>query len=264
MKTRLAAIFILIACLTTCLFAPPAFAQDAPPATADRVAARPVPPPTRESLVAFWEETAAQDPRVKKLEKTKEEGVYLFETDFFPYKGRLKIVNAVVTGDDSQYYQNLSRGIIEAELMDAGEDFFRKYARSYGAWTQGLNFYYNQKRGVWFSPKDWEAHARDFDRYAAGQETFVTSGRGCPYTAFFTRYGGSLLYLLVFLGAVLILLLFARKQNRRIWDNHATALAEQQRGLKMVEESQKIAQESLKFQQEQARLLQEILAALKK
>jgi hypothetical protein len=60
-----------------------------------------------------------------------------------------------------------------------------------------------------------------------------------------------------FLVVILGLLAFARKQNKRVWDNHAKALEEQQRGLRMVEES-------LKHQQEHTRLLQQILENLKK
>ena len=145
--------------------------------------------------------------------------------------------------------------------MDAGEDFYKKYARSYGAWVQAQNYYFNMKRGIWFAPADWNLYAKDFDKYA---EEAAAAPKGCTVKSFFGRYAGSIIPLSVFVLVVLLLLAFARKQNKRVWDNHAKALEEQQRGLKMVEESQKIAQESLKHQQEHTKLLQEILAAVKK
>ena len=90
------------------------------------------------------------------------------------------------------------------------------------------------------------------------------SRRPLKLGTFLSRYAGSIIPLTVFVLVIIGLLAFARKQNKRVWDNHAKALEEQQRGLKMVEESQIIAKESLKHQQEHTKLLQEILQAVKK
>ncbi len=222
--------------------------------------------PKRESLVAFWEARLKADTHVQLLEKAKEEGVYNFQTDFFPYKGRLKLLNAAVSDYDTQYYQNLYRGIVEIELLDADEAFFKKYARSYGAWVQDLNYYYNWRKGVWFTTKEWDANAADFDKYAASTAAAATnSAASCSPTAnFWNRYGSSIISIGVFGLIIVLLLAFARKQNKRVWDNHAKALEEQQRGLSMVEASQKIAEESLKHQLEHTKLLQDIAAALRK
>lgn len=216
-------------------------------------------PPSRASLVAFWETTVENDPHVQLFEKTKEEGVYGFQTDFFPYKGKLKLLNAAVSEYDSQYYQGVYRGIIEVELPDADDDFFKKYARSYGAWAEDLNYYYNPKKGIWFKAGDWDANVADL--YTASG---APSSQTCAATGFWVKNSGTFIPIGVFVIVIAALLAFARKQNKRIWANHAKALEEQQRGLKMVEESQRIAKESLKLQETQTQLLAEIATSVRK
>lgn len=197
--------------------------------------------PTRESLISFWEEKTLNDPEVRRFEKTSEKGVYKFETTFFPYKGRLKLLNAAITKTSDSIYEGFYTGIVEVELLDAPQDFFRKYSASYGAWTSQNYFYYDVKQSVWFPSSEWSAH------FSAG-ENGVSS---CPLR------GIGDIFLLIFLIAIAgALVVFVKKQNKKIWDNHAKALAEQQRGLK-------IAEESLQNQKEQIKLLKEISRALK-
>ncbi|HYD18281.1 MAG TPA: hypothetical protein VEF76_07375, partial [Patescibacteria group bacterium] len=94
----------LVALLCTPAFAqdiakPVAAAESAAPAPAD--AARPgmvTTVPTRESLVAFFEQQMKNDPQVKDFTK-RADGDYDFQTGFFPYTGRLKLLNAAVTAD---------------------------------------------------------------------------------------------------------------------------------------------------------------------
>jgi hypothetical protein len=207
--------------------------------------------PDKAGLISFWEQSERKDPHVQRFEKTKEDGVYDFATDFFPYKGRLKLLNAVVAKSNESYLDGLYSGIIELELMDAPPDFFKKYSASYSAWTQQHYFYYSVKKGVWFPTTEWSAYSADL--YKSNEP----SGAGCPLSTQLARYAGTwgpILFLLVFIAFVFR---FARKQNGRIWENHAKALSEQQRGLK-------IAEESLKHQLEQTELLKEIAAALKR
>ncbi|TAL37219.1 MAG: hypothetical protein EPN97_05665 [Alphaproteobacteria bacterium] len=209
------------------------------------------PVPDKAGLISFWEKSEIKDPHVQRFEKTKEEGVYDFATDFFPYKGRLKLLNAVVTKSNESYLEGLYTGIIELELMDAPPDFFKKYAASYGAWTQQHYFYYAVKKGVWFPMSEWSAYSADLYKSAE------PAASGCPLTSQLSRYAGTWLPVLVLLVLVAFVFRFARRQNAKIWENHAKALAEQQRGLK-------IAEESLKHQLEHTQLLKEIVGALKK
>ncbi len=210
--------------------------------------------PTRDSLVVFFEQQMKSDPQVVTFEKTAD-GEYDFETKFFPYAGKLRLLNAAVTKYDDQYYENLYRGIIEIELPDADDAFFKKFARSYAAWTADLNYYYNMKKGAWFAGSAWNDNLADFDKYA--DETAVVAKSPAPAPGFWAQNGKNLIPLGVFILVMGTVILFAKSQNKRVWDNHTKALDEQQRGLKMVEES-------LRHQQEHTRLLQEILAALKK
>lgn len=202
--------------------------------------------PSRESLVSYWEKKTQEDKDVGTFKKTDEKGVYKFETSFFPYKGRLKLLNAAITKSSDSYYADIYTGIIEVELLDAKENFFRKYAASYGAWTAQNYFYYDTKAGVWFPSSEWASHF-------SGSETSAASARSCPL-------GGqtkNILLLLVLAAFVGLLAVFVKKQNKKIWDNHAKALEEQKRGLKLAEES-------LEHQKEHTKLLKEILSALSK
>ena len=210
-------------------------------------------PPTRESLVAFFEEQMKNDPQVKDFTK-RADGDYDFQTGFFPYTGRLKLLNAAVTKYDDQYYDNLYRGIIEIELPDADDAFFKKFSRSYAAWAAELNYYYNTKKGKWFAGSAWNDNLADFDRYAV--ETAVAKS-SAPIPGFWGQNGKNLIPLGIFVFVIVVVMTFVKVQHNRVFDHHDKALDEQQRGLKMVEES-------LTHQREHTRLLQEILAALKK
>lgn len=208
--------------------------------------------PTRDMLVQHWEQSVGASEYTKVFEKTDEEGVYTFETTFFPYKGKLKLLNAVVVPDADSYYDDVYEGIVELELVDADDDFRKKYGNSYYAWQEQNRYYYDGQNGVWFPAAAWSKYLSDREEKAAG----VTPRGTCPLwkNAAFLR---SALPLIFFLVVILGLLAFARKQNKRVWESHAKALEEQQRGLRMVEES-------LKHQQEHTRLLQQILENLKK
>lgn len=207
--------------------------------------------PTREMLVQHWEEAVRNSEYTRTFEETAEAGVYDFETTFFPYKGKLTLLNAVVVADADSYYDDVYEGIIELDLPDASDDFRKRYARSYYAWQEQNRYYFDAQDGVWFPAAAWSKYLSDRGEKAAG-----TRRSTCPLWKNATLWR-SVLPLAFFLIVIVGLLAFARKQNKRVWDNHAKALEEQQRGLRMVEES-------LKHQQEHTRLLQQILETLKK
>lgn len=211
-------------------------------------------PPTRDSLVAFFESQMKNDPQVKNFTR-RADGDYDFTTEFFPYAGRLKLLNAAVTKYDDQFYDNLYRGIIEIELPDADEVFFKRYARSYAAWTADLNYYYNMKKGAWFAGSAWNDNLADFDKYAVENTAAAKPAASMP--GFWAQNGKNLIPLGIFIVVIIVVMTFAKVQHNRVFDHHDKALDEQQRGLRMVEES-------LTHQREHTRLLQEILAELKK
>lgn len=218
--------------------------------------------PTKERLVVFWEDTLKADPQVKKLEETKEKGVYDFETTFFPYKGRLKLLNAAISPYDGGYYEGLSTGIIEVELLDAPESFFKKYAASYNAWTRLNYFYHDEIGGVWFPINklgDWSKEYNKREAATAEATSAAIASNSCMNT-WWSRNTSTIIYIVFLVALIAFVVLLAKKQNKKIWDNHSKALSEQQRGLTIAEKSIAMTEESLKNQQEIIRLLNAILA----
>lgn len=198
--------------------------------------------PTRESLVAYWEDKTLNDPDVKQFEKTGEKGVYKFESGFFPYKGRLRLLNAAVTKSSDGYLSDFYTGIIEVELADAPEDFFRKYSTSYTTWASQNYFYYDTKKAVWFPASEWSTHVAD-----------TASGASCPLNK-------RMWDIALLLGAVVVLLglvVFAKKQNDRVWKANDKAREDYKRAIK-------VAEENLKHQEEHTKLLREIASSLRK
>jgi len=221
---------ITVVFVITVLLAFPAFAVNKD----DVIAAK------RESLIAFWEEHVRNDSYVKQFEKTKEEGVYNFETTFFPYNGRLKLLNAVID-KDNEYYQ-AETGIIEVELMDATPDFYKKYAKSYAAWNGNGYYYYDQKQGVWFFPAEWSEHEIDYSGDAS-------SKWWVPLISY-----APLLILFIFFG---FLIRYAHKQNKRVWNRNDEILINQKLSMKKQEFA-------IQQMAEEIRLLQQIADSLVK
>ena len=185
----------------------------------------------KETLVAFWEEQVRNDSNTKQFEKTKEDGVYNFETSFFPYKGRLKLLNAAVSQMNGTY-QIDTAGIIEVELLDAPQDFYKKHARSYRAWSKTWSesgyYYYDQKQDVWFLSSDWAEHEDDW-----------TSDASPEFLVFLVKYL-PLLILFIFLGG---LFWFVYKQNKRAWDSNDEMLVNQNIAMQKMDKQTKLLQQ---------------------
>lgn len=202
--------------------------------------------PDRAGLVAFWEKSVQQDAHVLVFKKTNVKDVYDFETDFFPYKGRLRLLNAAVSKNNDGYSEGFYNGIIEVELLDAKPDFFKKYAMSYSAWVQQNNFYYDVLQSVWFPASDWAEY------YAASRKSSST----CAVTTW-KNYANTLGPV----GFVILVLGFAvwaaRKQHKKAWAANDKIMERQAQALRMTEES-------LVNQKTQISLLQGILESLQK
>ncbi|MCK5519126.1 MAG: hypothetical protein KAI61_06910 [Alphaproteobacteria bacterium] len=181
----------------------------------------------KDGLVAFWEEQVRNNSETKQFEKTQEAGVYNFETSFFPYKGRLKLLNAAVNEIRREYQEHVS-GIIEVELLDATPDFYKKYAKSYAAWNRSSYYYYDQKQGVWFFPADWAEHEDDWTPDASPE-----------FLVFLVKYL-PLLILFVFLGGVFW---FAYKQNKRAWDRNDELFSNQKEAMQKMDEQTMLLQQ---------------------
>lgn len=180
--------------------------------------------PARESLVAHWEAMQKSAPDTAVFEATKDKGIYRFETSFFPYKGRVRLLNAAVSKLSGGAYADLYTGIIEVELMDAPGDFMRKYGMSYAAWLEQNRFYYDAKQNVWFSGGEWGDH------FSAGESAPASGHASCRLWLNLGLIAGLL---------VLILLLarFARRQQARALAAQELMMERQKRILEIAEES---------------------------
>lgn len=213
----------------------------APAGYADNPAA-----PDRATLVAFWEKSVQQDPHVLVFKKTDVRDVYDFETDFFPYKGRLHLLNAAVSRYSGGYSENLYNGIIEVELPDASPDFLKKYAMSYSAWLQQNVFYYDTAQSVWFPASDWGAH------YAVTEQTSSTCSVGA-----WKKYSSTVVLLGFFLFILSLLVWAIKKQQKKVWAANDKIMERQEHALRMTAES-------LSNQKAQIALLQKILESVQK
>lgn len=214
--------------------------------------------PSRESLLSYWEKATRENPSVKRLEKTGEEGVYNFETTLFPYKGRVKVLNVLIEkysyyDADYAYEKSVSyKGIVETDLMDAAPDFSKKYEYSFASWQRLNRFYYDGKTSEWFPENMWQEHF-------ASQKAVASST--CPRTAAHgTGYDVWMDALVPWAPLVLFLVFIvwlARRQNRRVWDNQAKVMERQL-------DSIKLAEDGMVIQREHTQLLKDILSALEK
>ncbi len=180
-------------------------------------------PPGKDSLVSFWEKSLKENPETVVFAADKEKGVYEFETTFFPYKGRLKLLNAAVAKTGDTYYEGFYTGIIEIELLDAPKNFMQKYAQSYYAWQEQNRFFYSEKTGKWFPASQWS------ENYADTSGDTPAAARSCPISR-------DVLTILVLIAAILILIPFIRKQHKRAWNAQDQIMERQKRSLDISEE----------------------------
>lgn len=115
-------------------------------------AARAQTPPTEESLIRAWEQVQKSDPATVAFEK-KGDRLYGFATKRFPFDGELRILNTVID-DMGMGGTDLVIGIIEAELVGASDDFFKKHSNSYGIWATTNTLHWDKKSIRWMSSRE--------------------------------------------------------------------------------------------------------------
>lgn len=203
--------------------------------------------PSEASLIAAWEDIQKNDPKTTTFEK-KGEGEYHFATERFPYDGRLNVLNITIEALPGSVMGESYYGVIEVELTDLPEDFFRKYAYSYSSWQKNNYLYYDANKGQWRTTTQWSATlAEEFD---AGH---AYGGGNNPY---------QMLFWLVALAVLLVVALLGIRQVRRAMTQQQTALDGQARALEMMEKSHEMAAENLKIQKENTKILKSILKSL--
>ncbi len=129
--------------------------------------------PSKESLLAAWEQMQKDNPYTVAFEKTAEKSIYDFETTIFPFKGKLKVLNTLIEEDPAYYYGDFSKydtvlpdgdyiGLVEVELPEADKEFAAKYRYSYATWEQGNALYYHADSKKWYTAEEWALYKKEF------------------------------------------------------------------------------------------------------
>lgn len=224
--------------------------------------------PTRASLVAAWEEKLKNRPDTVSFKKTKEEGVYEFETTLFPYKGRLKILNTLIQDrdispqgyeyddyrddDDSGYI-----GAVETELSDLEdpEGFCKKYPYSKAAWQDFNVLFFPNDAQIWMTKGEWKSHIVGkkenpvFDSHPVREEKKGDSIK--KYLYLLADWGP-----FIFLVGFLLFLLRTTQKHRGQYD---LSIDRQKIGLEKQQEALDLIRQSLETEKDQLHLLKQIL-----
>jgi hypothetical protein len=228
---RLAKI-IVAAALAAVLYCAPAPAGDTPP--------------SKETLRTAWESTQKSNLHTKLFRKTTEKDVYDFETDLFPYKGRLKLMNLLIDKKPGYYYYEDGgenddyKGVAEVKLLDAPKEFRGEYAQSYETWDRMNQFHYDATAGAWVTRDAWSARTT---AKAASRPQCIAADR-------------RLWDLAASLGGIVLVLAFVVLLTR-------TARKRQKDYLRKYDDSMERQKESLDVLKQNLELQKQILAALK-
>lgn len=213
------------------------FTVTAPAKAGDQVAA-----PTKESLIAAWEEVQKGQETTVVFEKTGEPGIYNFETTLFPYKGKLKILNAIIS-KDIEYYYNYDiqddaslTGFVEVELSDAPDKFFEKYPVSTNVWRMQNYLFFINDTNQWMSKEQWNS-------YLSGKPK-PTVQSTCGYQPY-QKLFWNLLPILIAIPFLFLLIWRTRKIQKAQIAKYDVSLERQVKGLQQQEEEIKILKEIL-------------------
>ncbi len=198
--------------------------------------------PMRESLLTAWENAQRSDRNTVVFEKL-EEGRYRFQTERFPFDGEIRVNSVYIDDTAASYEEGAVFGVVEVELLDADDEFFRKYRQSYGYWMSGNTLYLDEATGGWLTSREWS------------ENRMQGFGCGSGWLSWFASY-----YWLFFLLILVVFLFFigrgARKQMKTAVAAQDKALSEQERAIKLTEHE-------LELTEDTNRVLHEILGVLK-
>lgn len=253
-------IIILLALVGFWLVATPAMAE----MVAKAVPAVPSTEQLKQSLLAHWEASQANNPNVAKFEKVEGgAGDYKIALNIFPYDGRLKVLNVFVSSRkaydaEGDYHsdadeKDLYRGIIEVDLPDLDKSLSEKMYISYYAWRRDNRFYYDVTAGVWFNEADWDAHFTQYPTAAKPIEAACVPQAQSDGMKVFISWLPLIVMLLLasFVGRL------ARRAQKKAVDAQDLMMQRQLAALKLAEDEAVI-------QRETKELLAQMLAELKK
>ena len=213
--------------------------------------------PTRESLVAAWEEHIRSLPGTASLEKTADGSFQLKDTDL-PYDGELKILGALVRSSESPAYESeyTHLGMVEFELTDLPAE--RLSSQVYYYWlADRQTLHYSAESGEW---ADSTAYRNSFTEL---YEDMPSLGA----LSFMVNYG--IWILLVALVIFVFVGLNRQTRKARALMDETAAINQQarenlDRAAKMQDEVLAIARESRDLQSESNELLRQMLDAARR
>ncbi len=213
--------------------------------------------PTRESLVAAWEEHIRSLPGTASLEKTADGTFQLEDTDL-PYDGELKILGALVRSSESPAYESeyTHLGMVEFELTDLPAE--RLSSQVYYYWlADRQTLHYSAESGEWV---DSTAYRNSFTEL---YEDMPSLGA----LSFMVNYG--IWILLVALVIFVFVGLNRQTRKARALMDETAAINQQarenlDRAEKMQDEVLAIARESRDLQSESNELLRQMLDAARR
>ena len=205
--------------------------------------------PTKETFLAAWEVHQRNLPTTVTLEKTNEPGIYNYETTLFPYKGKLKINNILISKDIYYYgdydlnLEDALKGVVETELPDLQDKkMYDLYPYSNNIWKNQNFLFYNGCAGKWLNIEQWREIQKSNTR--ASQETLTQNQLIADFLP--------LVFLIPFL---LLLLWWAKRQQKAQMTKFDLSLERQEKSMALQKESMASQKESLELQKELVELL---------
>jgi len=191
--------------------------------------------PTKESLLAAWEEIQRTDPHTKVFEKLSDNH-YRFKTDWFPYDGELIVLNVVVAPPPEGFeapWARMTMGTIEIELPGLTREQRENLMRGIEIWERSNTLYYDSGAHRWITSAEFQKRIMATARRPSG---------GSRWIGIASQYAVPLV--------LVVFLLFAFSMSRR----SKTVIDESRRNLKI----------SLEQQARMVQLLEQVVALLEK
>lgn len=223
-------------------------------------------PPTKESLLKAWEQVQKGDSFTLKLDKTAEQNVYDFETNFFPYKGKLTILNLVIDTGGGYFYEDEDSGdkdtytgVVELELTGVDSAFKEKFPYSYSRWARHNRLIYDEHTAKWYTREDWAGYKKLLSAVQDKSDSVAPSGnqqgvaqQSTAQRTITTDWSPIIFLFVIFLAGWLISLPSMRRRKKL-----------QGEYKQRVDESVSLSRASVEDQKVLIELQKEILAVLK-